>query len=163
MGVTGCGKSTLGQALALRLGWRFVEGDALHPEANIAKMAAGRPLDDEDRGPFLDNVARAIGAARAGGVVLSCSALKRGYRDRLRSAVPELVFVLPRVSRAALEQRLQQRTGHFMPAALLHSQLAILEPLQADEAGMEIDGEASTDAQVREVIAAAGAAGLIRN
>jgi gluconokinase len=161
MGVTGSGKSTLAQALAQALGWRFVEGDSLHPAANIAKMAAGVALNDEDRRPFLDNVARTLAAAHAQGVVVSCSALKRSYRDQLRAGAPGVVFVLPVLTRARLEARLSGRTGHFMPASLLDSQLAILEPPQPDELSIEIEGDARPDEQVRQTLAAAQARGLL--
>ncbi len=153
MGVTGSGNSTLGLALAQTLGWSFVEGDALHPPANIAKMAAGIALDDSDRIAFLDNVAHRI-ATRTGSLVISCSALKRAYRDRLRRADPKLLFVLPVLSRELLQRRLQQRRHHFMPAALLDSQLADLEPPQADERVIQIDGGAPTQAQLAAVLAA---------
>lgn len=153
MGVTGSGKSTLGQGLARALGWPFVEGDTLHPPANIAKMAAGLPLDDADRLPFLENVARAI-ATRSTSLVVSCSALKRAYRDLLRGADPQLLFVLPMLSREALQRRLQRRGHHFMPAALLDSQLADLEPPQADERIIQIDGSTSPDQQVAVALAA---------
>lgn len=153
MGVTGSGKSTLGQALAQALGWPFVEGDTLHPPANIAKMAAGLPLDDADRIPFLDNVARTI-ATRTTNLVISCSALKRGYRDLLRRADPQLRFVLPMVPREVLQRRLQRRSNHFMPAALLDSQLADLEPPQADEPIIRIDGSAPPDRQLAATLAA---------
>lgn len=153
MGVTGSGKSTLGQALAHALGWPFVEGDTLHPPANIAKMAAGVPLDDAERIPFLENVARTI-ATRSTSLVVSCSALKRAYRDLLRGADPQLLFVLPMLSRDALQLRLQRRSNHFMPAALLDSQLADLEPPQADERIIQIDGSTPPDQQVAATVAA---------
>jgi gluconokinase len=152
MGVSGSGKSTLGQALAHALGWLFVEGDALHPPANIAKMAAGIALDDSDRIPFLDNIAHTI-ATRTRSLVISCSALKRASRDRLRRADPQLLFILPVLSRDSLQRRLQQRSHHFMPAALLDSQLAALEPPQADERIIQIDGSAPADEQVAAVLA----------
>jgi gluconokinase len=161
MGVTGSGKSTLGQALARTLGWRFVEGDSLHPAANIAKMTAGVALTDEDRRPFLDNVAQAIAAASARGVVVSCSALKRRYRDRIRVGDPRVVFVLPVLTRAALQARLAGRAGHFMPASLLDSQLADLQPPQADELSIQVPGDAATDEQVRQTLAAAQARGWL--
>ena len=153
MGVTGSGKSTLGQALAHALHWPFVEGDSLHPPANIAKMSAGIRLDDADRIPFLDNVAQAI-AARSGPLVISCSALKRAYRDRLRRADPQLRFVHPVLSRAQLQLRLQQRRDHFMPAALLESQLQDLEPPGPDERCIEVDGGEALDRQVAVTLAA---------
>lgn len=155
MGVTGSGKSTLACALAKALNWRFVEGDSLHPAANIAKMAAGHALDDEDRWPFLDNVARAIAHSRAPGVVVSCSALKRSYRDRIREGQPRVLFVLPVLTKAALQARLDGRRGHFMPASLLDSQLAILEVPHSDERCVQVEGEATTDEQVRQILAAA--------
>jgi gluconokinase len=153
MGVTGSGKSTLGQALATALDWPFVEGDTLHPPANIAKMAAGIPLSDADRVPFLDNVAHAI-ATRQTNLVISCSALKRAYRDVLTRADPHLLFILPDLSREDLQRRLQRRSNHFMPAALLDSQLADLEPPQADEPILQIDGGVPPEQQVALALAA---------
>jgi gluconokinase len=152
MGVTGSGKSTLGQALARALSWRFVEGDTLHPAANIAKMAAGVALDDADRIPFLENVAHAL-ATPPLPVVISCSALKRSYRDRLRRADPQLLFVHPVLSREQLQVRLRERSNHFMPPALLASQLADLQPPQADERFIEIDGNEPLDRQVARTLA----------
>jgi gluconokinase len=124
MGVAGSGKSTVGVLLAARLGVPFVDGDALHPASNVAKMAAGIPLDDADRAPWLD----AVGARLAQGrVVVACSALRRAYRDRLRDAAPAAQFVLLHGTRALLASRLTARVDHFMPAVLLDSQLATLE------------------------------------
>jgi gluconokinase len=161
MGVTGSGKSTLAEALAHALGWQFVEGDSLHPAANIAKMAAGHALDDEDRRPFLDNVAGASADSQAPGVVVSCSALKRNYRDRIRMGNPRVLFVLPVLSKASLQARLSHRVGHFMPATLLDSQLATLEVPQPDELSIQIQGEAPTEEQVRQTIAAAKSRGFL--
>ncbi|GAB7107293.1 gluconokinase [Streptomyces phaeofaciens JCM 4814] len=145
MGVAGTGKTTIGPLLAARLGVPYAEGDDFHPQANIAKMSAGTPLDDEDRWPWLD----AIGAwahERAGlGGVVSCSALKRSYRDRLRAAAPGLVFVHLTGSRELIEDRMGHRQGHFMPTALLDSQFATLEPLRADEAGVAVDVSGSPE------------------
>ncbi|MFI1439948.1 gluconokinase [Streptomyces fructofermentans] len=139
MGVAGTGKTTIGPLLAERLGVPYAEGDDFHPEANIAKMSAGTPLTDEDRGPWLDAIgAWAHGRAGLGGVV-SSSALKRAYRDRLRAAAPGIVFVHLSGDRALIEDRMAQRKGHFMPTALLDSQFATLQPLQADEAGTAVD------------------------
>ncbi|TSB21320.1 gluconokinase [Streptomyces sp. NBC_01525] len=139
MGVAGTGKTTIGPLVAEALGVPYAEGDDFHPPANIAKMSAGTPLDDADRGPWLD----AIGAwahERAGrGGVVSCSALKRGYRDRLRAAAPEVVFLHLTGDRALIERRMAERKGHFMPTALLDSQFATLEPLGADERGVAVD------------------------
>ena len=131
MGVSGCGKSSVGIALAEALGARFIDGDDLHPEANKAKMGAGIPLDDSDRWPWLD----LVGQALTPNTVIACSALKRVYRDRIRTAAPGTFFVHLDGSRDILERRLGARTGHFMPATLLDSQLAILEPLEFDEPG----------------------------
>lgn len=139
MGVSGTGKTTIGSLLAARLGVPYAEGDDFHPEANIAKMSAGIPLEDVDRWPWLDTIGWwAHGRAGLGGVV-SCSALKRGYRDRLRSAAPGLVFVHLTGDRELVEDRLSHRRGHFMPTALLDSQFATLQPLEADEAGVAVD------------------------
>lgn len=128
MGVSGSGKSTLGRALADAHGWDFKEGDDLHPQANIDKMRAGEPLDDADRTPWLERVgvwmADELQAHRAG--VISCSALKRSYRDRLRHIGSGLRFVFLDVPRSELLRRLQRR-DHFMPASLLDSQLRTLE------------------------------------
>jgi carbohydrate kinase (thermoresistant glucokinase family) len=153
MGVTGSGKSTLASALARALDWRFVEGDTLHPQANIAKMAAGIALTDEDRRPFLQNVAHALSEAVPAGIVVSCSALKRSYRDQIRAGDKNVLFVMPDVPTTSLRARLNQRTGHFMPASLLESQLAILEPPQEDELSIQVPGDATTEEQVRRVLA----------
>ena len=152
MGVTGSGKSTLASALAQALGWRFLEGDTLHPQANIAKMAAGIALNDEDRRPFLQNVAQAIAATAPEGIVVSCSALKRSYRDRIRTGNTPVLFVLPAVPTTGLRARLNHRTGHFMPPALLDSQLAILESPQADELAIQVPGDSTTAEQVRQIL-----------
>ncbi|MFC9847113.1 gluconokinase [Streptomyces sp. NPDC060223] len=139
MGVAGTGKTTIGPLLAARLGVPYAEGDDFHPPANVAKMTAGTPLADEDRWPWLDAIGRwAHERAGLGGVV-SSSALKRAYRDRLRAAAPGVVFVHLTGDRALIEDRMSQRQGHFMPAALLDSQFATLQPLQADEVGVAVD------------------------
>jgi gluconokinase len=136
MGVAGTGKTTIGPLLASRFGVPYAEADDFHPESNIAKMSAGTPLTDEDRQPWLDAIgAWAHGRAGLGGVV-SCSALKRSYRDRLRAAAPDIVFVHLTGERALIEDRMAHRQGHFMPTALLDSQFATLQPLEADEAGV---------------------------
>ncbi len=155
MGPSGCGKSTLAKALARQLAWAFVEGDDLHPPANIDKMRAGIPLDDADREPFLRAVGRVLAEGRGRGIVVSCSALKRRYRDLLRQrAGADLPFVLPSVTRAVLERRLAGRRSHFMPASLLASQLAALEPLQADEPGLTLPAGLSTPKAVARILAA---------
>lgn len=141
MGVCGCGKSTVGNALAQQLGVPFIEGDKFHPAANVEKMSAGFPLDDADRAGWLQALAGEIGGARQrqAGLVVSCSALKRRYRDQLRQADPGLRFVHLQGSRELIAARLGQRTDHYMPPALLDSQLRDLEPLHDDEAGLRLD------------------------
>ncbi|MFF8101849.1 gluconokinase [Streptomyces sp. NPDC016640] len=139
MGVAGTGKSTIGPLLAARFGVPYAEGDDFHPPANIAKMSAGTPLTDEDRRPWLDAIGDwAHGRAGLGGVV-SCSALKRSYRDRLRAAAPGVVFLHLSGDRALVEDRMSHRQGHFMPTALLDSQFATLQPLGPDEAGAAVE------------------------
>ncbi|WP_052851424.1 gluconokinase [Streptomyces avicenniae] len=139
MGVSGSGKSTVGELLARRLGVPYADADAFHSPANIAKMSAGTPLTDDDRWPWLDAIgAWAAGHAGRGGGVVTCSALKRAYRDRLRAADPGLFFVHLDGSRELIGSRMAARTGHFMPGALLDSQFAALEPLQDDERGARV-------------------------
>lgn len=154
MGVSGSGKTTVGRRLAVRLGWAFVEGDDLHPPDNVARMRAGTPLTDADRGPWLDAVAAAIVTRTAGGddVVVTCSALKRRYRDRLRAAYPALVVLHLTASPDVLLARLRARKGHFMPPSQLEHQLAALEPLAADELGAAVPSEAP----LGEVVAVVG-------
>ncbi len=151
MGPSGNGKSTLTRALADQLGWRFIEGDDHHPPANIAKMASGEPLTDTDRAPFLAS----IGAALADGGVASCSALKRAYRDQLRGAAGRVLFVLPQVPPAELARRMASRPGHFMPPALLASQLAALEMPALDERALLLDGTQPVADMVAAVLALA--------
>ena len=141
MGVSGCGKSTVGRLLAERLGVNFVEGDALHSDRNVAKMAAGVPLTDADRHGWLQAVAEQLNnpTAEASGVVASCSALKRIYRDLLRAGAPDLRFVFLHGDRSLLAQRLGSRSGHYMPPSLLKSQLDTLEPPGDDEAPIRLD------------------------
>lgn len=135
MGVSGCGKSTIAAMLAGRMRWEFEEGDALHPPANVAKMAAGQPLDDRDRAPWLDTVAAHIDAWRESGRsgVITCSALKRRYRDVLIGDRPDVRIAYLKGSKDLIANRLAARQGHFMPAALLDSQLAALEEPTEDE------------------------------
>jgi len=148
MGPSGCGKSTLGRALADALGRQFIEGDDFHSPENKAKMAGGQPLTDADREPWLDGVGKALANA-PDGAVASCSALRRSYRDRLRRLAGDLFFVLPEVPRAELARRLEERRNSFMPASLLDSQLATLEPLGDDEDAMRIDGTRPVSEEVR--------------
>jgi gluconokinase len=153
MGVSATGKSTVGAAVADHLGWEFIEGDDLHPRENVAKMEAGEPLTDDDRAPWLDRVSdRAEKEARAGrSSVLTCSALKRSYRDRLRHGVPAMFFLHLAAPHAVLEPRMQERSRHFMPASLLRSQFETLEPLGQDEDGVTVD----VSGTLLEVVAAA--------
>ncbi len=139
MGVSGTGKSTVGPALAQALGLPFVEGDSLHPPRNVALMAAGTPLTDEDRRGWLQAVAAALTQGETSGVVVSCSALKRSYRNLLRAAAPDLKLVHLRGEPELLAQRLRQRKGHYMPPSLLQSQLDTLEPPGPDEAVFTAD------------------------
>jgi gluconokinase len=141
MGVSGCGKSEIGKALAAALHVPFLEGDLFHSAANVAKMAAGTPLDDSDRADWLLRLQTEIADAhaRGDGLVLSCSALKRRYRDLLRQADPGLRFAHLVGERTLIAARMQARTSHYMPTSLLDSQLRDLEPLAADEAGLRLD------------------------
>lgn len=136
MGVSGSGKSALAAGVAARLGWRAVDGDDLHAPEAVAKMRAGTALTDADRWPWLDRIGAALadGAASSGGVVVACSALRRCYRDRLRLACPGLRFVFLDGDSALIAARLNHRQGHYMPAALLASQLQTLEHPDASEA-----------------------------
>lgn len=159
MGVSGCGKSAVGARLAQALGVRFIEGDAFHPPENVAKMSAGVPLDDADRYGWLatlrSEIARAMEAGES--VVLSCSALKRAYRDILRgngANRDDVRFVHLHGDRALIAQRMAARPRHFMPLSLLDSQLRDLEPLQADEAGITLDLRDPPDRLVEQALAA---------
>lgn len=154
MGISGSGKSTIGSGLAQRLGVPFVDGDDLHPQSNVDKMAAGHPLDDDDRRPWLEKVGAWLLAHPDGGVI-ACSALKRTYRDLLRAMAPEVTFVHLEGSRELIEERHSGREGHFMPHSMLSSQLATLEPLRPDETGVSLD-----IADPPEVIIEAAAAAL---
>lgn len=152
MGVSGCGKTTVGNALAERLGVPYIEGDALHPAANVTKMSAGTPLNDDDRWPWLEKIGAAL-KAQPQGAVATCSSLKRAYRDKLREGVgPGLRFVFLDCSRHVLEERMTQRKGHFMPPTLLASQLATLEN-PSGEAGVAIvNGDADPEVILAEAI-----------
>ena len=152
MGVSGSGKSTVGAALAQRLRVPFADADDFHPPANIAKMTAGEALDDDDRYPWLESIGEWLVAHRDGGGLMSCSALKRKYREQLRRHAPEVEFVHLHGSREVIARRQASRPGHFMPASLLDSQFATLEPLAADEHGQVIDVDQSVDAIVQDYI-----------
>ena len=143
MGVSGSGKTTLARGIADRLHWRFQEGDELHPRANIEKMSRGEPLTDDDRWPWLDAIGRWIDdRAEAGeSAVLTCSALRRSYRDRLREGRPGVRFCHVVAAAGVLRRRLKERRGHYMPPSLLPSQLATLEPLADDEPGVRVTAE----------------------
>jgi gluconokinase len=138
MGVAGCGKSTVGQLLARRLGWPYAEADDFHSEANVAKMASGTPLTDEDRRPWLESIRKWIDDT-AGDSVVTCSALRRDYRDILRGAQANVRFVHLNGTEETIAARMAARADHYMPTSLLASQVATLEPLQSDENGVEIE------------------------
>lgn len=144
MGVSGSGKSTVGAALAARLGVPFADADDLHPPANIALMRAGHPLGDEDRRPWLEIVGAWLAEQPDGGV-MACSALRRAYRDQLRAHRPDVAWLHLAGDAGLVADRQAQRLGHFMPSTLLASQLDTLEPLEPDEAGLVLDVAAGVD------------------
>jgi carbohydrate kinase (thermoresistant glucokinase family) len=156
MGVSGSGKTTVGEFVAQRLRWDLVEGDAMHPTANIAKMASGHPLNDEDRWPWLERIAAWIGERTATGEpgIVTCSALKRKYRDLLRR--PGVVFVFLAASKERIAERLARREGHFMPSHLLDSQFADLEPPEPDENAITVDASRGVGEQGEEIVARLG-------
>jgi gluconokinase len=154
MGVSGSGKSTVAEGLVDRLGWEFAEGDDFHPPANVAKMRSGQALDDDDRRPWLGVLADWIGERERTGrsVVVTCSALKRSYRDLLRNGHPSVWFAHVTVDPDVLRERVAGRTGHYMPVSLVESQLATLEPLQGDEPGAAISGAGAPEVVVDELL-----------
>lgn len=161
MGVSGVGKTAVARRLAGRLGLPWIDADDLHPPRNVAKMTRGVPLDDADRQPWLEAVGDWLAdhcGAGTGGVV-ACSALKHGHRDVLRRSAFDVFFVQLTAEPAVIAQRLAQRTGHFMPAALLESQLAALEPLGPDENGVPVDAARELDEIVDAAVASIRAAG----
>ena len=156
MGVSGSGKSTVAATLVDRLGWEFAEGDDFHPAANVEKMRAGMALDDDDRWPWLRSLAAWIGEHEKAGrdVVVTCSALKRSYRDLLCDGHPSVWFAHVTADAELVRERIEHRTGHYMPASLLDSQLATLEPLADDEPGARVSGAGSPPSVVTELLAA---------
>ena len=162
MGVSGSGKTTVATSLAERLRYSFADGDDFHPAHNVAKLARGEPLTDADRAPWLAALAAWISAQHEAGrsTVLACSALKRAYRETLRKAAPNVLFVHLEVRSEVLLERMRHRHGHFMPETLLGSQLTTLEPLQPDEPGIALDAQgpaAATVAAALELLAVTGA------
>jgi gluconokinase len=155
MGVSGSGKSTVGAALAQRLRVPFADADDFHPEANIEKMTAGHALDDDDRRPWLDTIGRWLASHPDGGV-MSCSALKRAYRDQLRRHCPDVEFLHLAGTPEVIGRRQASRPGHFMPASLLASQFETLEPLSAEERGVDVDVDQDIDSIVENYLARTG-------
>jgi len=158
MGVSGSGKSTVGALLAGALGIEFVEGDTLHTPENVEKMRAGTPLTDADREGWLRTIAARLAAAHAAGrgLVVSCSALRRAYRDTLRASVPDLRLVYLQGDFELLAARMAARSGHYMPASLLASQFATLEPPQPDEHAIALDCRHEVATLVQQALAALG-------
>jgi gluconokinase len=156
MGVSGSGKSTVAATLVDRLGWEFAEGDDFHPAANVEKMRAGIALDDDDRWPWLRSLAAWIGEHEKAGrnVVVTCSALKRSYRNLLCDGHPSVWYAHVTADAELIRERIEHRTGHYMPASLLDSQLSTLEPLGDDEPGARISGAGSPPSVVTELLAA---------
>lgn len=152
MGVAGCGKSTVGPLLAAALGSRYLDGDTFHPPENIRKMAAGTPLEDKDRWPWLDRIAETL-EKEHGPLIVGCSALKRRYRQHIRTASGRPVFFVHLSGpRDLIAKRMLKRDGHFMPTSLLESQIAALEPPRADEAALEVSIDQSMESLVGEIV-----------
>jgi len=158
MGVSGSGKTTLGKGIAEHLHWRFQEGDELHPRSNVEKMSRGEPLTDEDRWPWLEAIGRWLDARADAGesAVLTCSALRRTYRDRIRSGRPGVRFCHVIASAEAIRERLERRRGHYMPASLLPSQLLTLQALEEDEPGVTVSAEGDPADVLAEALRALG-------
>lgn len=153
MGVSGVGKSAVGEALARRLGVEYADADRFHPAANVAMMSAGRPLTEADRAAWLESVGGWLAEHDSAGGVMACSALRRSHRDRLRRREPRAVFAHLDGSPEMIARRLASRRGHFMPASLLSSQLAALEPLQPDEPGFTVDAGQDVETVVGQILA----------
>jgi gluconokinase len=158
MGVSGSGKTTVAKGLSTVLGWEFAEGDAFHPDANVAKMRSGVPLTDEDRWPWLEAIGSWISdkESRSESAVVTCSALRRVYRDLLRDGRPHVRFLHVEAESDVIRDRMEHRPGHYMPPSLLPSQLATLEPLEADEPGVTITNEGSAAQVLDRALAALG-------
>jgi gluconokinase len=154
MGVSGAGKTTIGETLAARLGWPYEDADTFHPASNVAKMSAGHPLTDEDRWPWLKAIAAEIGRACAAGehIVIGCSALKRSYRDVLVQGRTDVRLVYLDGTQSLIADRLSHRKGHFMPPGLLISQFAALEPPTADERPVTVSIDAEVEVIVNRII-----------
>jgi gluconokinase len=154
MGVSGSGKTSVGRLVAQRLGWAFVEGDDFHPEANVRKMGSGQPLGDEDRWPWLDALSAAARGYGDGNVVVTCSALKKVYRERLMRGfgAGEVRFVYLKAPAGVIAERMKARAGHFMKAGMLESQMATLEEPGADEADLVVTQGKSVEEVVSEVV-----------
>lgn len=154
MGVAGAGKSVVAQALAESTGWTLAEGDDFHPTANVEKMQSGTPLDDEDRWPWLRAIAAWIGEQEQAGhsSVVTCSALKRSYRDLLHDGHPSVRFCQLDVSAGVLQSRMEARRDHYMPASLLHSQLRTLQSLEEDEPGGRVNAEGDVHTVLRRIL-----------
>ena len=157
MGVSGSGKSTVGAALAQRLRVPFADADDFHPAANVAKMTSGQALNDDDRYPWLDAIGEWLAEHCGDGGVMSCSALKRKYRDQLRRHCPDVEFLHLSGSLEVIGKRQASRPGHFMPASLLASQFDTLEPLESDERGIVIDVDQDIDSIVDSYVASSAA------
>lgn len=158
MGVSGVGKTTVAEGIARATGWTFAEGDSFHPPGNLAKLRSGRALDDEDRRPWLAALRDWIGEQERAGSssVVTCSALKRAYRDALREGNASVRFCALQADRQLLRHRLQSRRDHFMPASLLQTQLDTLEPLAEDEPGARVDVAGDTAEVVARALRALG-------
>ena len=158
MGVSGSGKSTLAKGISTVMRWEFAEGDAFHPEANVAKMRSGQALTDEDRWPWLESIGSWISTKEAAGesAVVTCSALRRAYRDLLRRDRPHVRFLHVTAPADVIHDRMEHRAGHYMPAPLLQSQIATLEPLGDDEPGTTVTNEGTAAQVLDRALAALG-------
>lgn len=158
MGVCASGKTTFGKRLAERLGAEFIDGDDLHPDSNVRKMAAGQPLDDIDRQPWLDAIRDTLTqkSRESRSIVIACSALKKAYRDQLRHGQPGLSFAFLDVGEAAVLERIRSRSGHFMKDGMVASQFSVLEKPLGEEDTVTLDGEKSVDSLVDEFLETAG-------